>query len=431
MASLLVKNGRVIDPTQKLDQVGDVYIEDGKVSRIASDLQAPASQVIDASGLIVAPGFIDIHVHLREPGREDEETIQSGSEAAAVGGFTAICCMPNTSPVNDNPSVTSFIMKEAERGALTHVFPIGAITVGSEGQHLAEIGEMVKAGAVAISDDGKGVMDGQMMRRALEYSLPFNIPVIEHCEDLSLSAHGCMNEGRYSTFLGLKGMSRIAEDTMAARDIMLAELTGAHIHIAHLSTRGAVELIREAKKKGIHATCEVCPHHFTLSDAACRDYDTNTKMSPPLRAEDDIQALLEAIADGTIDCIVTDHAPHNPNEKMLEFDQAPFGIIGLETSLGLALSRLYHPGLISLSRLVELMSTQPAHLINQPLGSLRESSPADVTIFDVEADWTYDLGQTKSKSRNSPFDGTSLKGRAAATIVGGKVVYQHPAYFKK
>jgi len=431
LASLIIKNGRVIDPTQKLDQVSDVYIEDGKVSRIASDLQAPACQVLDASGLIVAPGFIDIHVHLREPGREDEETIQSGSEAAAVGGFTAICCMPNTSPINDNPSVTTFIMNEAEREASTHVFPIGAITVGSEGKHLAEIGEMVKAGAVGISDDGKGVMDGQMMRRALEYSLPFKIPVIEHCEDLSLSAHGCMNEGRYSTFLGLKGMSRIAEDTMAGRDIMLAKLTGAHIHIAHLSTRGAVELIREAKQKGIHATCEVCPHHFTLSDAACRDYDTNTKMSPPLRTEDDIQALLEAIADGTVDCIVTDHAPHNPNEKMLEFDQAPFGIIGLETSLGLALSRLYHPGLISLSRLVELMSTQPARLINQPLGSLRESCPADVTLFDVDAEWVYDLGQTKSKSRNSPFDGTSLKGRAAATIVGGKIVYQHPDYFKE
>lgn len=431
MVSLIIKNGRVIDPTQKLDQVSDVYIEDGKISRIASDLQAPANQVLDASGLIVAPGFIDIHVHLREPGREDEETIQSGSEAAAVGGFTAICCMPNTSPLNDNPSVTSFIMNQAERAALTHVFPIGAITVGSEGKHLAEIGEMVKAGAVGISDDGKGLMDGQMMRRALEYSLPFKIPVIEHCEDLSLSANGCMNEGRHSTFLGLKGMSRIAEDTMAARDIMLAELTGAHIHIAHLSTRGTVELIREAKQKGIHATCEVCPHHFTLSDAACRDYDTNTKMSPPLRTEDDIQALLEAIADGTVDCIVTDHAPHNPNEKMLEFDEAPFGIIGLETSLGLALSRLYHPGLISLSRLVELMSTQPARLINQPLGSLRESCPADVTLFDVDAEWVYDLGQTKSKSQNSPFDGTSLRGRAAATIVAGKIVYQHPDYFKE
>ena len=430
MASLLVKNGRVVDPAQELDRISDVLLEDGKVSRIATGLQAPGSPVLDAAGLIVAPGLIDIHVHLREPGREDEETIQSGSEAAAVGGFTSICCMPNTNPVNDNPAVTSFILKEAERRALTRVFPIGAISAGSAGERLAEIGEMVNAGAVGISDDGKGVMDGQLMRRALEYSLPFKIPVIEHCEDLNLSARGCMNEGYNSTLLGLKGMSRTAEDAMAARDIMLAELTGAHIHIAHLSTRGAADLVRQAKGKGIHVTCEVCPHHFTLSDAACCDYDTNAKMSPPLRTEDDIEALLEAIVDGTVDCIVTDHAPHNPNEKMLEFDQAPFGIIGLETALGLVLTRLYHPGLISLKRVVELMSTQPAQLINQPLGHLKAGAAADLTLFDTEAEWVYDLGQTKSMSRNSPFHGTALKGRVAATIVAGKVVYRSPEYFR-
>ena len=430
MASLLVKNGRVVDPAQELDRISDVLLEDGKVSRVATGLQAPGSPVLDAAGLIVAPGLIDIHVHLREPGREDEETIQSGSEAAAAGGFTSICCMPNTNPVNDNPAVTSFILKEAERRALTRVFPIGAISAGSAGERLAEIGEMVNAGAVGISDDGKGVMDGQLMRRALEYSLPFKIPVIEHCEDLNLSAHGCMNEGYNSTLLGLKGMSRTAEDAMAARDIMLAELTGAHIHIAHLSTRGAADLVRQAKGKGIHVTCEVCPHHFTLSDAACCDYDTNAKMSPPLRTEDDIEALLEAIVDGTVDCIVTDHAPHNPNEKMLEFDQAPFGIIGLETALGLVLTRLYHPGLISLKRVVELMSTQPAQLINQPLGHLKAGAAADLTLFDTEAEWVYDLGQTRSMSRNSPFHGTSLKGRVAATIVEGKVVYRSPEYFE-
>ena len=430
MASLLVKNGRVVDPAQELDRISDVLLEDGKVSRIATGLQAPGSPVLDAAGLVVAPGLIDIHVHLREPGREDEETIQSGSEAAAVGGFTSICCMPNTNPVNDNPAVTSFILKEAERRALTRVFPIGAISAGSAGERLAEIGEMVNAGAVGISDDGKGVMDGQLMRRALEYSLPFKIPVIEHCEDLNLSAHGCMNEGYNSTLLGLKGMSRTAEDAMAARDIMLAELTGAHIHIAHLSTRGAADLVRQAKGKGIHVTCEVCPHHFTLSDAACCDYDTNAKMSPPLRTEDDIEALLEAIVDGTVDCIVTDHAPHNPNEKMLEFDQAPFGIIGLESALGLVLTRLYHPGLISLKRVVELMSTQPAQLINQPLGHLKAGAAADLTLFDTEAEWVYDLGQTKSMSRNSPFHGTALKGRVAATIVAGKVVYRSPEYFR-
>ena len=290
---------------------------------------------------------------------------------------------------------------------------------------------MVNAGAVGISDDGKGVMDGQLMRRALEYSLPFKIPVIEHCEDLNLSAHGCMNEGYNSTLLGLKGMSRTAEDAMAARDIMLAELTGAHIHIAHLSTRGAADLVRQGKGKGIHVTCEVCPHHFTLSDAACCDYDTNAKMSPPLRTEDDIEALLEAVVDGTVDCIVTDHAPHNPNEKMLEFDQAPFGIIGLETALGLVLTRLYHPGLISLKRVVELMSTQPAQLINQPLGHLKAGAAADLTLFDTEAEWVYDLGQTRSKSRNSPFHGTALKGRVAATIVAGTIVYRSPEYFKE
>ena len=429
VASLLVKNGRVVDPAQELDRISDVLLEDGKVSRVATGLQVPGSPVLDAAGLIVAPGLIDIHVHLREPGREDEETIQSGSEAAAVGGFTSICCMPNTNPVNDNPAVTSFILKEAERRALTRVFPIGAISAGSAGERLAEIGEMVNAGAVGISDDGKGVMDGQLMRRALEYSLPFKIPVIEHCEDLNLSARGCMNEGYNSTLLGLKGMSRTAEDAMAARDIMLAELTGAHIHIAHLSTRGAADLVRQGKGKGIHVTCEVCPHHFTLSDAACCDYDTNAKMSPPLRTEDDIEALLEAIVDGTVDCIVTDHAPHNPNEKMLEFDQAPFGIIGLETALGLVLTRLYHPGLINLKRVVELMSTQPAQLINQPLGHLKAGAAADLTLFDTDAEWDYDLGQTKSKSRNSPFHKTALKGRVAATIVAGKVVYRSPEYF--
>lgn len=430
MTALLVKGGRVIDPAQELDQVSDVLLEDGSVSRIGPGLQAPGSPVLDAAGLVVSPGLIDIHVHLREPGREDEETIQSGSEAAAAGGFTSICCMPNTDPVNDNPAVTSFILKEAERRALTRVFPIGAISAGSAGERLAEIGEMVNAGAIGISDDGKGVMDGQLMRRAMEYSLPFKIPIIEHCEDLNLSAHGCMNEGYQSTVLGLKGMSRTAEDAMAARDIMLAELTGAHIHIAHLSTSGAADLVRQGKSKGVHVTCEVCPHHFTLSDAACRDYDTNTKMSPPLRTEEDIEALLEAIVDGTVDCIVTDHAPHNPNEKMLEFDQAPFGIIGLETALGLVLTRLYHPGLISLPRVVELMSTQPAQLINQPLGHLKAGAAADLTLFDPDAEWTYDLGQTRSKSRNSPFHGTPLKGRVAATIVGGKIVYRCPEYFK-
>jgi dihydroorotase len=425
--SLLIKNGRVLDPASNLDQTGDVLIEGGKVRGIDRGINTEGVDVLDATGLIVAPGLIDIHVHLREPGREDEETIESGSQAAAAGGFTTICCMPNTEPVNDSPTVTAYIVKEAERRAMTRVLPIGAITIGSAGEKLAEIGDMVQAGAVGISDDGKPVMNGQLMRRAMEYSLPFKIPVIEHCEDLHLSAHGSMNEGYHSTVLGLKGMSRTAEDTMAARDIILAELTGAHIHIAHLSTQGALQLIREAKRKGIHATCEVTPHHFTLTDAACCGYDTNTKMNPPLRTEDDLNVLIEGIADGTIDCIATDHAPHNPNEKMLEFDRAPFGIIGLETALSLALNRLYHTGKISLKRLVELFTVNPARIINKPLGTLRPGAGADVTLFSLDSEWVYDVNQTKSRSRNCPFHGMKLKGQVAGTVVGGKVVYRNPA----
>ena len=425
MSSLLIKNGRIIDPSSNVDQVGDLLIENGKVSRIDRGIQAHGTPSLDASRLIVAPGFVDIHVHLREPGREDEETIESGSQAAAAGGFTSICCMPNTEPINDNPTVTHYIVKEAERRAVTRIFPIGAISVKSAGEKLAEIGEMVAAGAVGISDDGKPVMNGQLMRRVMEYSLPFKIPVIEHCEDLNLSAHGCMNEGYQSTVLGLKGISRTAEDTMAARDLILAELTGAHIHIAHLSTRGTLDLMREAKRKGIHATCEVTPHHFSLTDAACRGYDTNTKMSPPLRTEDDVNALIEGLADGTIDCIATDHAPHNLNEKMLEFDRAPFGITGLETALSLSLTRLFHTGKIDLKRLIELFTINAARIINKPLGTLSIGTEGDVTLFSTDAEWVYDVNQTKSKSRNCPFHGMKLKGQVAGTVVAGKIVYRN------
>jgi dihydroorotase len=430
LSTLLVKNGRIVDPASNLDEIADLLIEDGRVAGIQRSIGRPTERVLDAAGLVVAPGFIDIHVHLREPGREDEETIESGSQAAAAGGFTSICCMPNTNPINDNPAVTSYILKEAERRAVTRIFPIGAISLGSAGEKLAEIGEMVNAGIVGISDDGKPVMNGQLMRRALEYSLPFKIPVIEHCEDLFLSAHGVMNEGYYSTMLGLKGISRTAEDAMASRDIILARLTGAHIHIAHLSTRGALELAREAKRQGIHATCEVTPHHFSLTDAACSEYDTNTKMNPPLRAEEDVAAMIEGLADGTIDCIATDHAPHNSNEKMLEFDRAPFGITGLETALGLALTHLYHPGKITLNRLVELLSTNPARIISKPLGQLKLRSEADVTLFSTDSEWIYDVGQTKSKSRNTPFHGVRLKGQVAATIVAGTVMFQNQSLVK-
>jgi dihydroorotase len=430
LSSLLIKNGRIIDPASSLDQVSDLLIEDGHVARVDRAIRVPGVETVDASGLIVAPGFIDIHVHLREPGREDEETIESGSEAAAAGGFTAICCMPNTDPINDSPTVTTYIVKEAEKRAATRVFPIGAITMGSAGERLAEIGEMVEAGAVGISDDGRPVMNGQLMRRAMEYSLPFKIPVIEHCEDLHLSAHGSMNEGYHSTVLGLKGISRTAEDTMASRDIILAKLTGAHIHIAHLSTRGTLELIREAKRKGIHATCEVTPHHFTLTDAACCGYDTNTKMNPPLRTDEDVAALIEGIADGTIDCIATDHAPHNPNEKMLEFDRAPFGITGLETALGLASTRLYHTGRIGLARLVELFTINPARIINKPLGTLRVGAEGDITVFSLDSEWTYDVNRTRSRSRNCPFHGMKLKGQVAGTVVAGRVVHRNSTLLK-
>ncbi|MCI0622963.1 MAG: dihydroorotase [Acidobacteria bacterium] len=430
MSSLLIKNGRIIDPASNIDQVGDLLIEKGKVSRIEHGIQTLGIPSLDVSGLVVSPGFIDIHVHLREPGREDEETIESGSQAAAAGGFTSICCMPNTDPINDTPTVTHYIVKEAERRAVTRVFPIGAISIGSAGEKLAEIGEMVEAGAVGISDDGKPVMNGQLMRRAMEYSLPFKIPVIEHCEDLHLSAHGSMNEGYQSTVLGLKGISRTAEDTMASRDIILAELTGAHIHIAHLSTRGALDLVRAAKQKGIHATCEVTPHHFTLTDAACCSYDTNTKMNPPLRADDDVEALIEGLADGTIDCIATDHAPHNPNEKMLEFDRAPFGITGLETALGLALTKLVHTGKISLKRLVELFTINPARIINKSLGTLQPGAEGDITLFSLDSEWVYDVNQTKSKSRNCPFHGMKLKGQVAGTVVAGKVVHRNENLLK-
>ena len=430
MNSVLIKNGRVIDPRSGLDQVSDLLIEDSQVSRIDHDISHPAAEVLDASGLVVAPGFIDLHVHLREPGREDEETIESGSLAAASGGFTSVCCMPNTDPVNDNPSVTSYIVNEARRRAVTRVFPIGAISQGRKGEKLAEIGEMVEAGIVGISDDGNGVMNGQLMRRAMEYSLPFGIPVIEHCEDSQLAAHGVMNEGYHSTVLGLKGINRVAEEVMAARDLLLAQLTGAHLHIAHLSTRGCLELVRTAKARGIRVTCEVAPHHFSLTDAACCSFDTHTKMNPPLRTGQDVQALIDGLADGTVDCIATDHAPHNSNEKMLEFDQAPFGIIGLETGLGLALTLLYHSGKVSLGRLVESMSSTPARLIKQPLGQLAPGFAGDVTVFSPDVEWVYDVNRTQSKSRNSPFHGMKLRGQAAATVVKGRIVYRNPSLVK-
>lgn len=420
---LLIQNGRLIDPSQSLEDERDILIEDGRVARIDKRISCPEAEHLDASGCIVAPGFIDLHVHLREPGEEYKETIETGAQAAAAGGFTSVCAMPNTTPVNDQAAVTRYIIDQAREKAVVNVFPVGAITHQSKGESLAEIGEMVAAGAIAISDDGRPVMNANVMRRAMEYAWQLGIPVIDHCQDLHLSAGGVMNEGFYSTMLGLRGMPAAAEEVQVARDIVLAEATGAHVHIAHLSTAGSLELVRRAKRKGLPVTCEVTPHHFTLTEEAVVGYDTNTKMSPPLRTRHDVERLIEGIADGTVDAIATDHAPHHEDEKMLEFDQAPFGIIGLETAVNLALDKLVHPGHISLARLVQLLSTNPARIVRLDRGSLRVGAVADVTIIDPHRTTTIDRSQFKSKSRNSPFHGWTLKGVVKTTIVAGKIVF--------
>jgi dihydroorotase len=416
---LLIKNGRVVDPARKLDRVVDLVIRNGMVGAIGNGhvLDLP---VFDATGLIVAPGFFDIHVHLREPGTEEAETIATGGSAAVAGGFTAVACMPNTKPPNDNPSITHYIVSEARRASPARVFPIGAITKEQRGETLAEIGEMFEAGIAGISDDGKPVMNSQLFRRALEYAQMFDLPVIQHCEDTDLSKGGVMHEGMYSTRLGLKGIPSAAEETMVSRDLILAQMTHGKYHVAHLSTRRAVEMVREAKAHGLRVSSEVTPHHFTLTDAAVADYDTNAKMNPPLRSADDVAAVIEGIKDGTIDAIASDHAPHHVNLKMLEFDRAPFGITGLETAVGLALTKLKLP----VNRLIELFSLNPQKIMKvQPWG-LFEGSPADLTILDMNRSWTFDVNQSRSRSRNSPFHGWPFKGKAVATIVGGKVVYE-------
>jgi dihydroorotase len=423
MTALLIRNGTVVDPSQNGEHQADLLVRDGKIEKIGKDLAARDAEVLDASGLIVAPGFIDLHVHLREPGFEYKETIESGARAAVAGGFTAVCCMPNTNPVNDNSSVTSFIVERGAAAGLARVYPIGAITQGSQGEKLAEIGEMKMAGIVAISDDGRAVADSNLMRRAMEYASDFDIPVVDHCEDCCAKG-GVMHEGDYSALLGLRGMPGAAEDLQVSRDIALAELTQARVHIAHISTARSVALVREAKRRGIPISCEVTPHHFTLTDAevSLRGYDTNTKMAPPLRSQRDVEAVLEGLNDGTIDAIATDHAPHHANEKMLEFDRAPFGIIGLETAVSLALDRLVSRGIISIARMVEIFSTQPARIFKLPGGSLEVGSVADITIIDPGRTVKVDVSQFVSKSRNSPFDGWELRGAPVATIVGGRIL---------
>ena len=416
---LVVKNGRVVDPARKLDTVTDVVVRDGKIASIGSAYGSDIP-VFDATGLIVAPGFFDVHVHLREPGTEEAETIASGGAAAVAGGFTAVAAMPNTKPPNDNPSITHYIVSEARRSSPARVFPIGAITKEQKGETLAEIGEMFEAGIVGISDDGKPVMDAQLFRRALEYAQMFDMPVIQHCEDLHLSKGGVMHEGVYSTRLGLKGIPAAAEETMVSRDLILAQMTRGKYHVAHLSTRRAVDMVREAKAHGLKITAEATPHHFTLTDAAVADYDTNAKMNPPLRSGDDVAALVQGLKDGTIDAIASDHAPHHINLKMLEFDRAPFGITGLETAVGLACTKLQP----TLSRLIELFSLNPQKIMKVRNWGLFEGSDADLTILDLNRTWTFDVSKSRSKSRNSPFHGWQLKGKAVATIVGGKLVYE-------
>jgi dihydroorotase len=422
---ILIQGGRVIDPSRGTDGVADVYLTDGKVAAVGSNIVGEeGTLVIPAAGKVVAPGLIDLHVHLREPGQEDQETVATGAMAAAAGGFTAVCAMPNTDPVVDNQGTVGFIVSQAQRAAKARVYPIGAISLGQRGEKLAEFGELVGAGAVAVSDDGKPVTSSHLMRTALEYARTFGIPVADHCEDLALAEGGAMHEGIVATRLGLKGIPAAAEEIMVARDIILAELTGGHVHLCHMSTRGSVELIRRGKERGIRVTAEATPHHFTLTHEACEGYNTNAKMNPPLRENADREAIRQALRDGTLDVIASDHAPHHYDAKEREFDDAPNGILGLETALGLAISELVETGLMSLSDLLLRMSTQPARIFNLPGGSLGVGAPADVVMFDPKARWTVDPSRFHSRSRNTPFGGRSLTGRAEVTIVRGRVVYQ-------
>jgi dihydroorotase len=424
MSQLLIKNGRVIDPASGTDMLADVLTQDGVIAAAGANLEASGAEVFDATGLIVAPGFIDMHVHLREPGFEHAETIETGARAAAAGGFTSICCMPNTLPVNDNATVTSYIIERARKLAITNVFPIGAITKNSAGEELSAIGSMKAAGVVAISDDGRPVMNARVMRRAMEFARSFNLPVIDHCEDLNLSAGGDMHEGYESVRLGLRGIPASSEDVMVARDILLAQVTGARFHVAHISTRNSIAMVAYAKQRGLPVTCEVTPHHFALTDAQMLPYDSNFKMKPPLRTAGDIAALLDGIVAGAVDVIATDHAPHPGSEKMQEFEKCPFGIIGFETALGLSLEHLVHTGKIPLTRLIAILTKGPAGVLHLNRGTLAVGAPADITIFSTDMQWTYDVNQSLSKSRNSPFDGHTFRGGPVATIVNGAIVWR-------
>ena len=418
--SILIRGGRVIDPAQEIDEKMDVLIVGDKIAGLGKQASGHADEVIEAGGKLVAPGLIDMHVHLREPGYEDKETIETGTAAAAAGGFTAVACMPNTNPPLHSDAEVEFVLRQAERVGSTRVYPIGALTKSQQGKELAEIGLMVKAGAVAFSDDGRGIADSSVCQRAMSYVCQFGKLFIQHCEDASLSG-GCMNSGVTATRLGLPGMPAIAEVVMAQRDITLAKQTGVRYHVAHVSAAGTVELVRQAKKQGLPVTTEITPHHLLLTEEMCARYDSNYKMSPPLRSKADVEACVEGVRDGTIDCLVTDHAPHLNSEKELSFQIAPFGIIGLETALPLYIRALIEPKVIDWPRLIECMSTRPAELLGVSGGALRVGAPADVTVIDPEREWTVDVEQMRSKSRNSPFNGWKVRGRAAATIVGGTI----------
>ena len=422
--TLLIKGGRVIDPSQKIDDVLDVLVENGVIKQVGKNLVAPAgATTVDAAGCYVTPGLIDMHVHLRDPGLEYKEDIVSGTRAAAAGGFTSVCCMPNTKPVIDSKAIASYIINKANSEGFCNVFPVGTITQGMGGERLSEMGELKEAGCVAVSDDGKPVKNSELMRRALQYAQGMGILVISHAEELDLVGEGTMNEGFTSTELGLKGIPRVAEDIATAREVMLAEYTGAPVHIAHVSTIGAVRIIREAKARGVKVTCETAPHYFTLTDDAVRGYNTNAKMNPPLREAADVAAIKVGLADGTIDCIATDHAPHHLDEKDVEFNEAMNGVVGLETSLPLAL-RLVADGTLSLEKMVEKMAVNPSKILGLGRGTLKAGAPADITVIDPQLQWTVTEETLQSKSKNSPFLGQEMKGGARCTVVGGEIKFQ-------
>jgi dihydroorotase len=425
---LILRGGRVVDPANGVDGMFDVLIADGLIGRVGKDLPVDGAQIYDVpAGAIVAPGLIDIHVHLREPGQEHKETVASGTAAAVAGGFTAVACMPNTDPVNDHAGITQFILKKAAEAQLARVYPIGAVSLGSKGDQLAELGEQKAAGCVGFSDDGHPVRTALLMRRALEYAGMLGVPIIDHCEDPSLKGDGVAHEGFYASALGLRGIPGVAESLMVERDVSLAELTGAHVHIAHMSARQSIRAVRSGKERGVRVTCEVAPHHFLLTDEALDSpikYDTNLKMNPPLRERADVDAMLEGIADGTVDVIATDHAPHHLDEKLVEFDRAPFGIVGLETAVPIVFDRLVHAGRITLTRMIELLSVNPARAMGIAGGSLAEGMAADITVLAPDMKTVVRAQALRSKSKNTPFDGWEFRGGVAATIVGGRLVYE-------